>query len=245
MPTISDSYKHNTYRNRIYDNSLYSFDVKVRETDLRVSLDGDFKDIVFESVHKYRRYVENYIMKRPEFLHSLKPVDSDEFAPPIVKDMISSSSIVGVGPMASVAGAIAQYVGIDCSSRSDNVIIENGGDIYMTLLHKCVSIGIYAGESPLSYKVSLKINSEDTPLGICTSSGKVGHSLSFGNANAVCVVSKSAVLSDAAATYLCNHVHTNDDIERALDIGINIKGVIGIVIINDDNLGVRGKIELV
>jgi ApbE superfamily uncharacterized protein (UPF0280 family) len=244
MPTISDTYKHLTYRNKIFENDLHSFDVKVDQTDLRVSLDGDFANIVFDSVYKYRRYIENYINERPDFLSSLKPLDFDEFAPLIVKDMISSSSIVGVGPMASVAGAIAQYVGIDLLSYSENVIIENGGDIYLNLLNNSVIIGIYAGKSPLSYKVRLKIRPDETPLGICTSSGRVGHSLSFGKADAVCVVSKSAVLSDASATFLCNLVQNNDDIERVLDRGINIDGVIGLVIINEDKLGIRGDIEL-
>ena len=244
MPTISDTYNHHTYRNRIEENSLYSFDVMVGQTDICVSLDSDFKNNVFDSVYKYRRYIENYIKERPSFLSSLKPLDFDEFAPPIVKDMLLSSSIVGVGPMASVAGAIAQYVGIDCLEYSENVIVENGGDIYMNILNNSVIIGVYAGKSPLSYKVRLKIMAENTPLGICTSSGRVGHSLSFGNADAVCVVSKSAILSDAAATYLCNLVQNGDDIERVLDIGVTIDGVIGLVIINEDKLGVRGEIEL-
>jgi ApbE superfamily uncharacterized protein (UPF0280 family) len=244
MSTISDTYNHHTYRNKIFKNSLHSFDVMVDQTNLRVSLDGNYENNVFKSVHKYRRYIENYIKERPDFLSSLKPVDYDELAPPIVKDMLISSSIVGVGPMASVAGAIAQYVGIDCLDYSKNVIVENGGDIYMNILNNSMIIGVYAGKSPLSYKVRLKIRAENTPLGICTSSGSVGHSLSFGKADAVCVVSKSAVLSDAAATFLCNLVKNSDDIEKVLDRGITIEGVIGLVIINEDRLGVRGEIEL-
>jgi ApbE superfamily uncharacterized protein (UPF0280 family) len=244
MPTIPNTYKHHTYRNKIFENNLHSFDVKVGQTDLCISLDGYFKKNVYDSVYKYRSYIENYINERPSFLSSFKPLDFDEFAPPIVSDMISSSSVVGVGPMASVAGAIAQYVGCDCLEYSKNVIVENGGDIYLNILNNSVIIGIYAGKSPLSYKVRLKINATETPLGICTSSGKVGHSLSFGKADAVCVVSKSAILSDAAATYLCNLVQNNDDIERVLDIGVAIEGVIGLVIINEDRLGVRGEIEL-
>lgn len=248
MPIISDSYRrkqqHLAYRNKISKNNLHSFVVKVDQTDLRVSLDGDFENIAFDSVYKHRRYIENYINKRPDFLSALKPLEFDEFAPPIVKDMISASKTVGVGPMASVAGAIAQYVGIDCLEYSKNVIIENGGDIYLNILNNYVIIGVYAGKSPLSYKVRLRIRPENTPLGICTSSGKVGHSLSFGKADAVCVISKSAVLSDAAATFLCNIFQNNDDIERVLDRGINIEGVIGLVIINEDKLGMRGAIEL-
>ncbi|MBN2844633.1 MAG: UPF0280 family protein [Deltaproteobacteria bacterium] len=244
MSTISNTYNHHTYRNKIFDNSLRSFVITVEQTDLRVSLDDHYENDVFKSAYKYRRYIENYIKERPDFLTSLKPLDFDECAPPIIKDMLSYSSIVGVGPMASVAGAIAQYVGCDCLKYSQNVIIENGGDIYLNILDKNVFIGVYAGKSPLSYKVRLMIRAENTPLGICTSSGKVGHSLSFGKADAVCVVSKSAVLSDAAATFLCNLVQNSDDIERVLERGINIEGVIGLVIIYEDKLGLLGDIEL-
>jgi len=244
MSTISDTYNQHTYRNKIFQNDLHSFDLTIDQTDLRVSLDDDYENKVFKSVYKYRRYIENYIFEHPDFLSSLKPLDFDELAPPIIKDMLYSSTIVGVGPMAAVAGAIAQYVGIDCLDWSKNAIVENGGDIYINLLDNHAVIGIYAGKSPLSYRVRLKVNAYDTPLGICTSSGRIGHSLSFGKADAVCVVSKSAVLSDAAATYLCNLFQNNDDIERLLDIGLNIEGITGLVIINDDRLGVRGEIEL-
>jgi ApbE superfamily uncharacterized protein (UPF0280 family) len=245
MSLISKHYTDRTYRNKISCDNLYSFQIKFKETDLHISSDKacDY-DLVLHSVLKYRRFIENYINTRPIFLDSLIPIDADDFAPPIIKDMIYFSSIAGVGPMATVAGAIAQYVGNDLLSYSNTIVVENGGDIFMKLHENDLSVGIFAGESPLSYKLNLNIRSETTPLGICTSSGTVGHSLSMGKADAVCIVSESAILSDAAATRIGNSITGEDDIEKALDIFSEIEGITGVVVIINEKLGVFGEIEL-
>ena len=107
--------------------------------------------------------------------------------------------------MASVAGAMAEAFQETSLESSTEVIVENGGDIYLATSRERV-IGIYAGTSPLSIKLGIAISPEDSPLGICTSSGTVGPSLSFGKADAVCVLSKSAALADAAATAVGNVV---------------------------------------
>ncbi|MBW2545576.1 MAG: UPF0280 family protein [Deltaproteobacteria bacterium] len=146
--------------------------------------------------------------------------------------------------MASVAGAIARNVGLDLMKYSDNVIIENGGDIFLRLMNKDATVGIFAGDSPLSYKVSLRIKCGGVPVGVCTSSGTVGHSLSFGRADAVCVTSESATLADAAATSICNRVRREGDIKEALDFGLRIEGVEGALIIMGDKLGILGDMEL-
>ena len=238
-------YAERTYRNRISKGKLTTFHAKVKETDLYISADKNYKDIALESVCKCRRNIEEYIKYRPIFLNSLAPVEKDEFAPPIIRDMIEASRIFGVGPMASVAGAIARYVGTDLLEYSDNVIIENGGDIFLKLIDNDAHVGIFAGDSPLSYKIALRIKAEDTPVGICTSSGTVGHSLSLGTADAVCVMSKSTPLADAAATFIGNCVKGEGDIKRALDAGSQITGILGILIIVEDKLGAWGKIELI
>ncbi len=237
-------YGERTYRNKISKGYLTTFHVKVKETDLYISADSDYKDLALESVYKFRRNIEEYIKHRPIFLNSLTPIEKDEFAPAIIRDMIKASRVSGVGPMASVAGAIAQYVGTDLLQFSDNVIVENGGDIYLRLVDNDTHVGIFAGESSLSYKVSLRIKAEDTPLGICTSSGTIGHSLSLGTADAVCVMSKSAPLADAAATFIGNCVKGEGDIKKALEVGAQIEGVLGVLIIVKDKLGVWGSIEL-
>lgn len=236
-------YKERTYRNELLNNNLKSFNVTVRETDLFVSSDKKYADIVRNAVLKYRSFIESYIASHPEFLKTLSPFPDDPLAPGIVRDMIKSSKIADVGPMAAVAGAIAQFVGCELLKKTPNVIIENGGDIFLKTEND-VQVGIFAGQSVLSGKVKIKIKKEEMPLGICTSSASVGHSISFGAADAVCIKSKSASLADAAATALGNKVKSEKDIEKVLNEGALMPGVLGIIIIMDDHLGAWGEMEL-
>jgi hypothetical protein len=232
-----------TYRNTISTGHLKCYEVNVRETDLLVCTDINIYDITLDIVLNYRNYIENYIIENPLFLTSLVPVACDILAPAIIKDMISETQKVGVGPMASVAGAISQYVGSQLLDYSNNVIIENGGDNFIKTEHD-VHISVYAGSSPLSEKIILKLRSSKMPAGICTSSGTIGHSLSFGRADAVCVLSDSAVLADAAATAIGNRVKNKNDIQKALEWGMAVDGVRGVVIIIGDAIGLLGNIEL-
>jgi uncharacterized protein len=168
----------------------------------------------------------------------------DPLAPAIVRDMLTQSKICGVGPMAGVAGAVAEFVARDLLHLTDNLIIENGGDVFLKTKND-ITVSVFAGESPLSYKVNFMIKAKDTPLGICTSSATVGPSISFGKADAVCVISPSATLADAAASAIGNRVKSKKDIEPALEYGIKISGVTGIIIIMGKEMGVIGKVELV
>lgn len=237
-------YKKRIYRNLIKKNDLFSFNVVVNETDLFIHAGETLVDKSTESVLKYRGYVESYINRYPEFKQTLKPWQIDVPAPIIVKDMINAGNKAGVGPMAAVAGAIAEYVGLDLLSFSDEVIVENGGDIFLKT-NKPIKIGIFAGKSPLSLRIGFRIDSIKKPVAVCTSSGTVGHSLSLGNADAVCVLSESCPLADAAATSIGNHIKSKDDIQKAVDFGKTIEGVNGIAIIMDDEIGLWGKLELI
>jgi hypothetical protein len=146
--------------------------------------------------------------------------------------------------MAAVAGAIAEFVGKELLKYSGQLIIENGGDIFIKT-DKERTIMIYAGDSPLSNKVFIKIKPEDMPAGVCTSSGTVGHSLSFGKADACVIIAQSAVLADAVATAACNRIKEKKDIAPSLEFAISIKGVRGAIAILGKNLGSMGNVELV
>ena len=233
-----------TYRNKVLNHSLISYQVKVRETDLFISSDHDFRQAARQSVHRYRGYLESYIKIHPDFLTSLNPLKIDDLAPDIVRDMMKVSQVAGVGPMAAVAGALAEYVGRDLLKLTPNVIVENGGDIFLKSKDE-ISIGIFAGDSSLSDKLALKIRPEEMPMGICTSSATVGPSLSFGIADAVCVKSKSAAMADAAATMIGNLVKTKKDIKKAISCGSQIKDVLGILIIVENEMGLWGEMELI
>ncbi|MFH1867368.1 MAG: UPF0280 family protein [Candidatus Omnitrophota bacterium] len=238
------TYEPRTYRRYTISEDLVSFRVTVFETDLFISSDRDLSDEAEAEINRLRRDIESYIKKNPDFKEALEPVALDKRAPLIVKDMIEFSSDAGVGPMAAVAGAIAEGVGKRLLEFSSQIIVENGGDIFISSKKPRI-VGIYAGSSKLSKRIGLKVESDYTPCGVCTSSATVGHSLSFGKADAVTVLSKSASLADAAATSLCNRVQVKDDIEKTISYGKNIKGVDGIVIIFQDTLGVWGNIKLV
>ena len=232
-----------TYRNKVLNHSLISYQVKVCETDLFISSDSDFRQVARQSVHRYRGYLESYIKIHPDFLTSLVPLKIDDLAPDIVRDMMKVSQVAGVGPMAAVAGALAEYVGRDLLKVTPNVIVENGGDIFLKSKDE-INIGIFAGDSSFSEKLALKIRPEEMPMGICTSSATVGPSLSFGIADAVCVKSKSAAMADAAATMIGNLVKTKKDIKKAISYGSQIKDVIGILIIVENEMGLWGEMEL-
>lgn len=236
-------YQPRTYRHWVQGQGLVSFHVVVKETDLYIRASSDLKIEARNLVLKYRRILEKYIERHPSFATSLEPLTVDEDAPAIIGEMANASAKVDVGPMAAVAGAIAQFVGEELLSHSSEVIIENGGDIYLKSL-KDRTVAIYAGGSPLSGKIGLEIKAAETPLSICTSSGTVGHSLSLGKADAVVVASKSATLADAAATAIGNIIIRPDDIAAGIEFAKHIEGLLGVVIIKDDKIGIWGNLTI-
>ncbi|NPU83053.1 MAG: UPF0280 family protein [Syntrophaceae bacterium] len=236
-------YRERTYRQRISTPDLVLFTVRVGQTDLMISASRDLTGPSLQAVYKYRRQLERYIESHPTFLNSLIPLEKEDLAPPIVRDMLEAAEQAGVGPMAAVAGAMAERVGRDLLPLSENIIIENGGDIFIRM-DRDVRIGLFAGTSPLSDRISLNIRPEQTPLGICTSSGTVGPSLSLGRADAVTVLSTSAALADAAATSIGNLVQNKATIKKGLDRAQQITGVLGVVIVVADSMGAWGEVEL-
>ena len=146
--------------------------------------------------------------------------------------------------MAAVAGALAERVGRALEPLSAEVIVENGGDIYLKVASPA-TVSLFAGKSPLSHRVGLKIDPELTPLGVCTSSGTVGHSFSFGRADAACVLAPNAALADAAASALGNRVQQAGDIAAALEWAAALPDILGAVVIVGDKLGAWGRVELV
>ena len=237
-------YEERIYRSLINKDNLVSYNVKIAESDLLISSDKNLADEGLKSLARHRHSLETYIKNHPDFRTSLLPLPEDDLAPPIVRDMLAKSKICGVGPMAGVAGAVSEFVAYDLLNRTENIIIENGGDIFIKSEIKLIA-SVYAGESPLSYNVNFIVKPEITPLGICTSSATVGPSLSFGKADAVCVISSSATLADAAASAIGNKVKGKQDIKTALDYGIKITGISGIIIICGNDMGAIGKVELV
>jgi len=236
---------HNStgYRNWLRDTDLVSFRIKIKQTDLCVRAATDLHRKALKIVRKYRRILESYIEKNPSFLTSLEPVPAGKDAPQIVRAMAEASVMAGVGPMAAVAGAIAEFAGKELTALSPEVIVENGGDIFIKSLKDRV-VGIFAGDSPFTGRIGIEIKASDTPLGICTSSGTVGHSLSLGKADAVVILSESTPLADAAATATGNLVTLPADIPRGIEFAQGIKGIKGVIIIKGEEMGMWGDIRI-
>lgn len=239
------SYQKRTYRNLVEHGHLVAFEVRIRETDLHILAGKDLRAEASAAVFHYRSQLESYIGRYPEFATTLVPLPADPTAPPIVKAMLAAGQAAEVGPMAAVAGAIAEQVGKDLlAAGAGEVMVENGGDIYLCRGQESV-VGIFAGLSPLSNRVGLKIPASLMPLGICTSSGTVGHSLSLGEADSVTVLAKDTALADAVATLAGNAVQPGQSLEPALARARAVPGILGLVIIRGEELGAWGEVELV
>jgi ApbE superfamily uncharacterized protein (UPF0280 family) len=236
-------YQPRTYRHWVNSPDLVSFSVAVGETDLHISATSDLTDEARRLIIKYRKLLEGYIKEQPSFLSALEPLVAVKRAPSIVKEMVRAARRTGVGPMAAVAGAIAQFVGAELLELSPELIVENGGDIFLKSKKERM-VAIYAGGSPLCGKIGLKIKGAAAPLGVCTSSGTVGHSLSFGKADAVVAVAGSTILADAAATAIGNRVKAVEDIAEGLTYAKGIGGLKGAVVILGEKFGAWGGVEI-
>lgn len=235
--------KEHAYRKRVHSKDLISFRVLIKETDLLISSNRDLSKQTKDRVHNYRSQLEDYIRSKSSFLSTLLPYPEDPFAPVIIREMISATRMFGVGPMAAVAGTIAQFVGMDLLKYTEEVIVENGGDIFLKT-KRSVTVSIFAGNSQLSNKLGLIIHPEQMPTGICTSSATVGHSLSLGISDAVCIVANKASIADAAATALGNRITDKSRLKREIESIRESKDIKGGLVIIGKTMASWGEIEL-
>jgi len=239
------------YRDNIKSNRFRNFICKEEETDLWIGIDyHSFNENLIpfaqNRIDYYRNEIKNEIFKNPSFLKSHTPlVGNTNNADSIIDLMNFASEKSGTGPFAAVSGAIAQKIGEDLINTYDisEIVIENGGDIFLKTIRP-INISIFAGSSPLSEKIAIEITPEKTPCGVCTSSGTIGHSFSYGKADAVCVVSKNTALADAWATQIGNHIHDEKDIEEVLERFSNIEEIDSLLIIKGGTFGYKGNFRI-
>jgi ApbE superfamily uncharacterized protein (UPF0280 family) len=238
-------YQERTYREWVDAGDLVRTAISIGESDLMILADEDVSAQAGLLTNEVRTIIEDYIRSDVGFAAALSPYETDSDAPGIIRRMAEASARYGVGPMAAVAGAVSEYVGLALSERHDKVIIENGGDIYARSFDP-ITMSLYAGEgSPFTGKVKFVVRPKGRALGICTSSGTVGHSASFGKADAVTVISDSATDADAAATALCNDVKEKTDVDRVIEKAASCDRISGVIVAIDDRFGVWGDVELV
>ena len=239
-----------TYRQKMETGRFKTFPVSYFETDLWIGVKSKsdhpkIKDFALKKVIELRSILENYISINPDFGKTLSPLSVDLKAPLFIQEMMVAAEKANVGPMAAVAGIFSEYIGkeLELNFEIDEIIVENGGDIYLNIKEP-ITISIFAGKSVLSEKVGIKILPEFAPLGVCTSSGTIGHSFSFGKADAVMIVCKNTALADAYATSFCNLIKKEEDIESIINKISKSSDILSAAIILNDKLGITGKFKL-
>lgn len=220
-------------------------EIDLDQTHIRLTTDLDNHELK-RYIFSIRRDLKNYILKNEDFLLSFEPIKSDETLPLIVKTMIDSANISGVGPMACVAGTISELsLNYLIDKGSGYSIVENGGDIAL-VNDENVLCGIYSNNQVLENNIAFEIRARKRPLGICTSSGKIGHSISFGESDSVSVIAKSASIADGLATRIANEVSgdtSEDKVANALECCEDFKEFFdGVLIISQDHVGTIGKL---
>lgn len=201
--------------------------------------DKKYFNIAFAELARQRSMIEAYILKNKDFLASLEPVGVEDNAPKVVRQMAEAGKVAAVGPMASVAGTLAESVCKRLISKgAKNVIIENGGDIFCSLREPAL-IGIFAGRNKLIENLAFEVKGE---ISVCSSSSKMGHSISFGDCDLATVFSDKGNIADAAVTAVCNRIKTEEDVKAALEWGINLEGVHGIIAVKNNKVGMIGNI---
>jgi len=225
---------------------IHEFSFTMGESKVHIKCDNEeaIKAAVKEMKRHRKRLVE-YIKEHPEFRYALKPIASSQKAPKIVQLMTAASTAANVGPMASVAGALAD-IGLECMLRMNAriAVVENGGEI-ATFTEEPIIVSIFSNSPVLSSKIGFRLTREDCPIGVATSSSKSSRIISFGEADSVTVVTDKASLADAAATAICNSVvgeNVKESIRRGLEKAKTIEGVRGVLIIREDDSGLWGNL---
>jgi len=237
-------YEPRTYRAFDGSEDFKTFRVVVETSDLYVKALASLEKETERLIRECRNQIEWSIARRPEFLKSLVPIEEDPADFPVAARMIRAGKKAGTGPMAAVAGAVAEFVGRALLDWSPEVIIENGGDIFLQVARPVV-VGVFCGCSPFSGQLGIKVEPTPIPLGICTSSAKVGPSLSLGNADAATIVAKDTALADAVATGLGNRVKHPGDLKSAVEWAMSIPGVDAALAVAGEKIAAKGDLELV
>jgi ApbE superfamily uncharacterized protein (UPF0280 family) len=218
------------------------FNFRYKQTVINVIADRDLKDALLDELIKQYTLLEKHIQKEKIFLTSYEPVETDRSAPKIARIMGAAAKKCGVGPMAAVAGAFSDVLGEYALRKgAGEVIIENGGDIFLKLKKPRI-VGVHAGPSGFSDRIGFRILPEETPLGICTSSDSVGHSISLGKSDAVTVFARTAALADAAASAIGNKVKGKNSVENGIKTAKTLKDVRGVLIIKGNVMGAYGTL---
>ena len=222
-----------------------------KESDITIISESKKAIIAAKKEFYYHRDIlEKYVKEDKEFLTSFVhlKVNSEHL---IINLMADVAYQCEVGPMATVAGALADLMLEKMKFPKDSnfnpakiALVENGGEIAINS-EKSMNIALYAGKNELNLNLGFLVEKKDCPIGIGTSSATIGHAISLGQADAVTIFAKNATLADGAATRIANLVKGSDiekSIKKALDAVDDIEGVKGAFISRENKVGQTGKI---
>ncbi|BBE17866.1 hypothetical protein AQPE_2025 [Aquipluma nitroreducens] len=239
-----------TYRNQFSQQRFRSFVVNYKETDLWIGVDpGSFRDemqeVALAKVIALRTEMEAYLLNDPVFGRTFEPHAVKPNAPEIVNRMADAARRAEVGPMAAVAGAFSEAVGQHLMQQFSiqEIVVENGGDIFLKI-NRNLLMSVYAGNSPLSGKIGIEIQASESPLGVCTSAGTVGPSVSLGKTDATMIICRNTALADALATRFGNLVQVPEDVQQVTQQTVPFPEILSAVIICWDKIGIRGQFEM-
>lgn len=241
-------YVERHYRSRM-GRSAVTFTVSYRESDLWIAVDSGSPAAMAARtqrfLHELRERLDRYLDRDPEYRRALVPYLPQPDAPSLLHEMAVAAATAGIGPMSAVAGAFARETGrmLRREFGVGEVLVENGGDIYADV-RRPLDVALFAGASPLSERVGLHIPCGTAPLGICTSSGTVGPSLSFGHADAVMVVCRDVLLADSYATALANRIRTEEEVGPVVEHACAAPEILGAMAVMGERLAVGGAFEL-
>lgn len=237
---------HRAYRETIRPQAgEVTFQVVLEHTDLFVTAERDLAEPMLDLVRSLRGELKSFMLLTPGFRESLAPVPAPETAPLVARMMAQAAAAVNVGPMAAVAGTFAQLVADHFAPLSPNILVENGGDIYLHSTRPRVVALL--GDPASGARLGLRLSRRDFPVSLCASSATIGPSLSLGQGELVVVRSRSGAFADAAATALANLIDSGDDLDLVLAQARKLAplGLEGVFAQAGGKLGVWGKMELV
>lgn len=236
------NYQERSYR--LFHKPGFNLELSYRESDIYLSCNKPVDEVkVKDLVKKYYSEVEEYAMCHPQFFASLSPLAVDENAAPIIKDMLGASGLSGIGPFSAVAGAIAWYVGKEILTYCGEVILENGGDLFLKTKED-KRIGLYAGKDFEKGFITIKVKGRDYPFGIASSSSKIGPSLNFGRADLVTVIASTSILADTFATAFSNKIKKPQDVKKIIEEAKKCSFIEGIAVVFENKITLWGALEL-
>lgn len=225
----------------------YRTAISYKQSRLNVIVDSPrLLKVAYSSLLTHRLLLDQYVERHPSFRISLHPVRVEPWAPKVARLAAEAAEIAEVGPMAAVAGALAEAVMEDLLKAGAQIaVVENGGEVAATAIES-LNVAVYAGPSPLSMKVGFELGPTDYPIGIATSSASVSKAINFGEADAAVVVANEASLADAAAKAVCNAVKGRDDEEavaKGLEVADRLRPYIrGALVIKGRHVGLTGRL---